>query len=108
MVVHYLGLLGFVAFIMRVGFLGLWLRRHPYKVNAEKSSRIKHFLFFAGLGTPLLFSIFYPGLTHLDELVGLKPLPWKPLLLIISMILAILGLYFLGIFNRPLAKVILN
>ena len=95
-------LLGFLAFIMGVGILGLWLRRHPSKVNAEKSSRIVHFLFFAGLGTPILISIFYPGLTHLDELIGLDPLPLKPFFLIIGIILAIPGLYFLGISNKSL------
>ena len=102
MVVLYLGLLGLVAFIMRVWILGLWLRKHPSKVNAEKSSRIMHFLFFAGLGTPFLISVFYPGLTHLDELVGLEPLPLKPLFLIAGIILAIPGLYFLGISNKLL------
>jgi len=102
MVVLYLGLLGLLAFIMGVGILGLWLRRHPSKVNAEKSSRIMHFLFFAGLGTPILIGIFYPGLTHLDELIGLNPLPLKPFFLITGIILAILGLYFLGISNNSL------
>jgi len=102
MVVLYLGLLGVLAFIMGVGFLGLWLRKHPSKVNAEKSSRIMHFLFFAGLGTPLLISVFYPGLTHLDELVGLDPLPWKPFFLITGILLMLPGLYFLGMSNRTL------
>ena len=102
MVVLYLGLLGFVAFIIGVGILGLWLRRHPSKANAEKSSRIMHFLFFAGLGTPISIGIFYPRLTHLDELIGLDPLPWKPFLLIIGILLAIPGLYLLGISNKSL------
>lgn len=99
MVVLYLVLLGILTFIMGVGILGLWLRRHPSKVNAEKSSRIMHFLFFAGLGTPLLISVFSPGLTHLDELIGLNPLPLKPFFFIIGIILAIPGLYLLGISN---------
>ena len=102
MVVLYLGLLGLLAFIMGGWILGLWLRKHPSKVNAEKSSRIMHFLFFAGLGTPFLISVFYPGLTHLDELVGLDPLPWKPFFLIISILLMIPGLYLLGISNKSL------
>ena len=102
MVVLYLGLLGLLAFIMGVGILGLWLRRHPSQVNAERSSRIMHFLFFAGLGTPFLISIFYPGLTHLDELVGLDLLPLKPFFLITGIILAIPGLYLLGISNKSL------
>jgi protein-S-isoprenylcysteine O-methyltransferase Ste14 len=102
MVALYLVLLGLLAFIMGVGILGLWLRRHPSKVNAEKSSRMMHFLFFAGLGTPLLIGVFYPGLTHLDELVGLNPLPLKSFFLITGIILAIPGLYFLGISNKSL------
>jgi len=61
-----------------------------------------HFLFFAGLGTPFLISIFYPGLTHLDELIGFNSLPLKPFFLIAGIILAIPGLYFLGISNKLL------
>ena len=102
MVVLYLGLLGLLAFIMGGWILGLWLRKHPSKVNAEKSSRIMHFLFFAGLGTPFLISVFYPGLTHLDEIIGLDPLPWKPFFLMIGILLAIPGLYLLGISNKSL------
>lgn len=102
MVVLYLGLLGLLAFVVGAGILGLWLRRHPSKDNAERSSRIMHFLFFAGLGTPLLISIFYPGLTHLDELVGLSPFPGRPFFLILGIILAIPGLYLLGISNKSL------
>ncbi|HEY3312270.1 MAG TPA: methyltransferase [Anaerolineales bacterium] len=100
MVLLYIGLLGLLAFIVGVVILGRWLRKYPSKENAEKSSRIIHFLFFAGLGTPLLISIFYPGLTHLDELIGLDPLPLKPIFLIIGIILALPGLYLLDITNK--------
>jgi len=100
MVVLYLGFLGLLAFILGVWVLGVWLRRHPSKANAEKSSRIMHFLFFAGLGAPFFIGIFYPGLTHLDELIGLSPLPAKPFFLIAGIILAIPGLYLLGISNK--------
>jgi protein-S-isoprenylcysteine O-methyltransferase Ste14 len=102
MVALYLVLLGLLAFIMGVGILRLWLRRHPSKINAEKSSRIMHFLFFVGLGTPLTISVFYPGLTHLDELIGLDPLPLKPFFLITGILLMLPGLYFLGVSNKTL------
>lgn len=102
MIVLYLGLFGLLIFILGVGILGIWLRKHPSKVSAEKSSRIMHFLFFAALGTPFLVSIFYPGLTHLDELVGFDPLPLKPFFLIIGILLAIPGLYLLGSSNKSL------
>jgi protein-S-isoprenylcysteine O-methyltransferase Ste14 len=92
MVTLYLGLLGLLAFIAGVGLLGIWLRRHPSKENAERSSRIIHFLFFAGLGTPIVIGFFYPGLTHLDALIGIAPLPVKPLFLILGFIIGIPGL----------------
>lgn len=100
MVALYLGLLGLLVFVLGVWISGLWLRKHPSKGNAEKSSRIMHFLFFAGLGTPILISFFSPGLTHLDELVGLSPLPWKPFFLSTGIILVMPGLYLLGISNK--------
>ena len=102
MAVLYLGALGLLAFVLGAGILGIWLRRHPSQVNAEKSSRIMHFLFFAGLGTPFPVALFYPGLTHLDELVGLHPLPLKPLFLILGIILAVPGLYLLAVSNQSL------
>lgn len=92
----YLALAGLLIFTLGVWIVGLWLRNYPSKLNAENSSRIVHFLFFAWLGAPFLTSIFYPGFTHLDELVGLNPLPLKPLFFIIGIILAIPGIYFLG------------
>jgi len=102
MAILYLGLLGLLAFVTGAAGLGVWLRKHPSKANAEKSSRIMHFLFFSGLVGPGLISIFYPGLTHLDGLVGINPLPLKPVFLIAGIILAIPGLYFLIISNKVL------
>jgi len=102
MIVLYFGVVGLLAFITGAAFLGLWLRKHPSKTNAENSSRIMHFLFFAGLGTPFLVSIFYPGLTHLDELVGLQPLVWRTVFLIAGIVLAVPGLYLLAVSNKSL------
>jgi protein-S-isoprenylcysteine O-methyltransferase Ste14 len=99
---HYLILIGLLSFAMGVGVLGTWLRRHPSKDNAEKSSRVAHFLFFTGLGAPILIGVFYPGLKHFDELAGLKPLPWRTFFLVLGILLAIPGLYFLAITNKLL------
>ncbi len=102
MIVLFLGVIGLFAFVFGVGILGLLLRKHPSIENAEKYSRIAHFLFFAGFGIPFIVLVFYPGLTHLDELVGWKPLPLKPVFLVIGMGLAIPGLYLLAITNKYL------
>ena len=102
MIVLYLALAGLLTFVFGVGILGLLLRKHPSKENAEKNSRIAHFLFFAALGTPFVIWVFYPGLTHVDELVGLKPLPLRPIFLVIGIGIAFPGLFLLGITNKSL------
>ncbi|MFL7870009.1 MAG: isoprenylcysteine carboxylmethyltransferase family protein [Anaerolineales bacterium] len=102
MIVLYLGFVGLLAFIMGAGILGIWLRKDPTKTNAEKFSRIMHFLYFAGLGSPFAISLFYPGLTHLDQLVGLKPLPWRAVFLAAGSMLLVPGLYFFAVSNKLL------
>ena len=102
MFVLYLGLVGFFAFTVGVGILGLWLRRHPSKINAERSSRIMHSLFFAGLVAPGVVMLVYPGLTQLDGLVGVKPLPSSTIILIVGILFAFIGLYLLGNSNKLL------
>jgi hypothetical protein len=93
---------GLFAFVVGTTILGLWLRKHPSKVNAENSSRIMRFLFFAGLITPRTIGLFYPGLTHFDELLGLNPLPWEPFFFTLGILLALTGLYFLAVSNKLL------
>lgn len=102
MFTYYLILIGLLFFVMGAAVLGVWLRRYPSKGNAEKSSRIMHFLFFAGMNAPLFIGLFYPGLTHFDEVVGLKSLPWRTFFLVLGIILAIPGLYLLAITNKVL------
>jgi protein-S-isoprenylcysteine O-methyltransferase Ste14 len=102
MVSLYLGLLGLLTFVVAVAVLGIWLRKHPSKENAEKTSRIIHFLFFAGLGAPVVIAFFYPGLTHLDALVGIAPLPMKNLFLILGFVIGIPGLILQGITLKAL------
>jgi protein-S-isoprenylcysteine O-methyltransferase Ste14 len=102
MFIIYLVVLGLIVFAIGVGILGIWLRKHPSKENAEKTSRIAHFLFFAGMVAPPIVGIFYPGLTYLDELVGVKSLPSRTMFLVLGIALAVPGLYFLGITNKLL------
>lgn len=102
MAVLYLGILGVIGFVLGTVILGLWLRANPSKPNADQASRVMHFLFFAGLGAPFLIAMIYPGLTHLDALVGLEPLPWRPLCIAAGLIIGVPGLYLLGVSNRLL------
>lgn len=92
---------------MAVGaiLLGVWLRRNPSKENAESSSRIMHFLFFAGQIAPPIVAFFYPGISRLDELVGLQPLPMRPVFLGIGILLAVPGFYFMAVTNKLLRSI---
>lgn len=94
MVIIYLYLFGLLVFVLGAGTLGFWLRRNRSKENAEKASRLIHFLFFAVLNPPLIIVFFNPGITRLDGLIGLSPLSPKPFFLILGLLLAIPGLYF--------------
>lgn len=98
----YFFLIGLFVFTVGAWILGAWLRRNPSKENAEKFSRMMHFLFFAGQVAPPLVGLFYPGLTHFDELVGLASLPWKPAFLALGILLAVSGFYFMAITNKLL------
>jgi protein-S-isoprenylcysteine O-methyltransferase Ste14 len=95
-------LIGSAAMAIGAVVLGIWLRRNPTKENAERSSRIMHFLFFAGQIFPPIVGVFYPGLTHFDELVGLKSLPLQLIFLVVGILLLIPGFYFMGVTNKLL------
>ncbi len=97
--VYYI-LIGIVTFFLAALVLGIWLHAHRSKENAERSSRIAHFFFFADLVAPPLVAIVYPGLTRFDALLGLPSLP--PFTLALGILLAIPGLYFLGVTNKLL------
>jgi protein-S-isoprenylcysteine O-methyltransferase Ste14 len=95
----YLIIFGVFIFAVSVLILGLWLRKNPTKENAERSSRVLHLLFFAGYGAPITLGVFTPGLTRLDQIIGLGPLPFKTLFIFLGILLAIPGLYFMVVTN---------
>jgi len=97
-----LGAAGWLAFVLGTLLLGLALRRRPSRERAERYSRAMHLLFFLGLGAPFLVAAVSPGLTRLDALVGLPPLPAPALRWAAGGLLALAGLYLLGVSNRLL------
>lgn len=102
MAAFYIGALGLIVFVLGTIVLGLWLRRNPTRESADRASRIMHGLFFGGLGAPFLIAAIWPGLTRLDALAGLEPLPLRPLTLIVGVIISVPGVYLLGASNRLL------
>ncbi len=104
MVVIYMYIVGLFAFVFGSVALGVWLRKNRSEENAQRSSRIMQFIFFAALSPPPMIAVIYPGLTHLDELVGFSPLSPRPLFIAIGIILALPGAYLLLAPNISLRK----
>jgi protein-S-isoprenylcysteine O-methyltransferase Ste14 len=102
MIVFALGALGLAVFVGMTIVQGLRLRSQPSAEGAERASRVLHLLFFTCLGAPFLIAVVYPGLTRLDPLAGLPPLPLRPLTLALGVVLAVPGLYLLAVSNRLL------
>ncbi len=92
MVIIILQVLGTTAFAVGTLALGLYLRRHRTKEAAERASRVSHGLYWVGLVLPGTIGIFYPRLTHFDEIVGLPSLPARPVALGIGIAVLLIGL----------------
>lgn len=92
MIVIILQVLGTTAFAVGTLVLGIYLRRHRTKEAAERTSRISHGLYWVGLVLPGTIGIFYPGLTHFDEIVGLPSLPARPVALGLGLVVLLIGL----------------
>jgi len=93
---------GWLMFLTSTIALGVWLRRNPSKRNAERTSRVLHFLFWAGIVPPAGFGVFDPGLTHLDTELGFGPLPRHPVVLTAGALGFLIGAYLFVVSNVAL------
>lgn len=101
MVVLWVGAIGLLVWVGSIAFFGSRLRRDPSTEDRVKSTRIVHLLFGLCWGIPTIVAVIEPGLSHLDEALGLPPLPFKDLFLVLGIILALPGLY-LGVLTNKL------
>ena len=92
MVSFILQVLGTMAFVVGTVVLGIYLRRRPTKVAAERTSRVSHGLYWLGLVLPGVIGIFYPGLANFDEILGLPSLPTGSLAIGIGILVVLIGL----------------
>ncbi len=96
-------LLGWSGFVVDTLVFGILLRRNRTPENAQRTSRVVHLLYFGGLVFPGVFAIFYPGLNHLDQVVGIPPLAFKPIPLILGIAALSIGIYLAFASNRALS-----
>lgn len=85
---------GAVSFLIATIVLGVIVRKNKSKLAAEKTSRVSHFFYYFSLVIPWLVGIVYPGLTHFDEIIGVRSLPFGFFTIIIGVVLTIFGAYF--------------
>lgn len=96
---------GALAFLVGTLFLGSRVRRGATKEQAERLSRVSHALFWGGLVAPGLVAIVYPGVTKLDTVVGLPPLPSHPVVRVAGWLAFAMGAYLLVASMRALKAV---
>jgi protein-S-isoprenylcysteine O-methyltransferase Ste14 len=94
-----LQVLGWLFFTLATVALGIWLRKHPGKTNAEWTSRILHFLFWVGVIPPTGLGVFYPGLWRFDEVLGLSPLPRLSILPVVGISMLLIGVFLFLVSN---------
>ena len=92
MIVILFQVLGNTAFLVGTLVLGLYLRRHPTRKAAERTSRVSHGLYWLGQVLPGTIGVFYPGLTNFDEILGLPALPGRPVLVGLGIVAVLAGL----------------
>lgn len=97
--------LGVVVFLAGSIWLGLRIRRAQTRPAAERASRVSHALFWTCLLGPGLVGLFYPGLTHYDRLLGIGPLPLRPVALVAGLPLLAAGLGLMAAANRALVRI---
>jgi hypothetical protein len=71
MVAIYVYMISLFTFVIGAGILGFGLRTHRSEEAAKMHSHVIQSLFYFGLVLPPKIAVFYPGLTHLDGLIGL-------------------------------------
>lgn len=84
--------------------LGIAIRRAPEKNVAERASRISHLLYWSCLVLPGLASLFYPGLSHYDQILGVPSIPWRAAMLVVGLLSLLVGLGFLISSNHSLIR----
>jgi len=104
MVTVVLQALGVVAFLAGSAGLGRRLERVKTDRAARSYSRVSHALFWLCLIAPGLVGFVSPGLTHYDEVLGVPPLPARPVTLIVGGVLVAAGLWLMAAANHALAK----
>ncbi|MBI4743810.1 MAG: hypothetical protein HY776_03160 [Actinobacteria bacterium] len=97
--------LGGFSFTVATILLGIVLRKKPVKEMAEKTSRISHFFYNFGLALPGLIGMFYPGLTHFDETIGIKSLPFRSVSFILGVSMTLTGTYLIFVSIRAIKNI---
>jgi protein-S-isoprenylcysteine O-methyltransferase Ste14 len=104
MVVIILQVLGGLAFSVGTLALGLWLRRHPTREQAERASRISHALYWLALVLPGFVGVLYPGLIHFDGILGIPSLPVRPVAEVLGAVAVLAGLVLSFAAQMPLRR----
>lgn len=93
-------IIGVVVFVAGTTVFGLRIREQSDRLTAKRTLRVNRFLCWSCLVLPALVGVAYPGATQYDILLGLSPLPFRPLLVLVGGALLLTGLYLLLVAHR--------
>ena len=91
----YMQISGCAIFFISTIIFGLLLRKYPSENVRKTTTMALHFIAFVAFLLPVLFGIFYPGLSTYDELLGIQSLPYRPLGVAFGAILIPIGIFFI-------------
>ena len=95
MLMIYIQIIGCGFFFLSTIVLGIFLRKYPSEKVRETTTIILHSIGLAALIVPFVIGLLYPGITSYDRLLGIPPLPYRPLAVATGALLAPIAIFFL-------------
>jgi protein-S-isoprenylcysteine O-methyltransferase Ste14 len=95
MLLIYIQLIGCGILIISSVTVGFWLRRHPTKLFAERTTRTVHAVANLIYLIPLIIILSRAGFTQYDKDLGIPLLPFQSILQVVGTVMILLGVLFM-------------
>lgn len=95
---------GVIVFVLTTFLCGKLIRKRPNLAYAQIPIRVVHSCFWVLLVFPGAMGLVYPGLSKMDTLSGLIPLPGKTLTMLLGILLSLTGVYYCLASTQLLAR----
>ena len=100
----YIQIIGCGFFFLSTIVLGIFLRKYPSEKVRETTTMALHFIAFIAILLPVMIGIFYPGLTSYDDFLDIPSLPYRPLAVVLGVVLIPIGIFFVAVSTLALLE----